>query len=136
MRSIAPKTLLLMAVVSMLAACVTVESARLGTGVIRPPVPADQVAIFRTASQVGARYDEVALLDAAGDYAYTNEEQMFAKLRQKAGALGANGVILEGMSEPTTGAKVARFLIGTPAERRGHAIAIFVEGRAVAQVAQ
>jgi hypothetical protein len=111
-------------------ACVTVQSTRLGSAVIRPPVPANAVAIYRSAAQVGAQYEEVALLDAAGDYNYTNEEKMYEKMRVKAGALGANAIVLDSITEPTTGAKVARFLIGTPAERKGKAIAIYVSNTA------
>ncbi|SRR6266478_4130894 len=112
-----------------LSACVSVQSTRLGAGVIHPPVPADRVAIYRTAEQVGTQYHEVALLSASGDYSYTNEEQMYKRMREKAGALGANGIVLDSMSEPTTGAKVARFLIGTPAQRTGKAVAIYVANR-------
>lgn len=126
------RTALMFIAAAGLTGCVSVSATRLGTSAIRPPVSPDQVAIYRTAQQVGAPYQEVALLDAAGDYAYTSEEKMFAKLRQKAGALGANGVILDSITEPSTGAKVARFLIGTPAERRGKAVAIYIENRTAA----
>jgi hypothetical protein len=84
------------------------------------------VAIYRNAQQIRTRYEEVALLSASGDYSYTNEEQMYASMRKKAGALGANGVILDSMTEPTTGAKVAQAFLGTSANRRGKAIAVFV----------
>jgi len=107
-------------------ACVSVQSTRLGSSVIRPPDPASAVAIYRSAAQVGAQYEEVALLDAAGDYNYTNEEKMYQKMREKAGALGANGIVLDSISEPTTGAKVAQFFIGTAAQRKGKAVAIYV----------
>jgi len=132
MRAVASK-LFLGAATFALTACVSVQGTRLGTGVVRPPVDADAVAIYRNAEQVGAPYEEVALLDAAGDYAYTSEEKMFSKLRQKAGALGANGVILDSISEPSTGAKVAQFFIGTSAERHGKAVAIYVERRVAAK---
>jgi hypothetical protein len=75
---------------------------------------------------VGHRYEEVALLSAAGDYSYTNEEQMYKKMRESAAALGANGIILDSVVEPTTGAKVAQFFIGTSAQREGYAVAIYV----------
>ncbi|MEP7245274.1 MAG: hypothetical protein ABI885_16580 [Gammaproteobacteria bacterium] len=109
-----------------LSGCVSVQSTRLGSGTIRPPLTPDHVAIYRTSEQVGARYEEVAILSASGDHSYTNEEQMYAGMRKKAGALGANGVILESVTEPTTGAKVAQAFLGTPASRRGRAIAIYV----------
>ena len=113
---------------ALLAGCVTVQTARLGTGVIRPAVTQDKVAIYRTTEQVPGQYEEVALMSASGDYSYTDEEQMFRKLREEAAKLGANGVILNSITEPTTGAKVASWLIGIPAERQGKAIAIFIHG--------
>lgn len=109
-------------------ACVSVQSTRLGAGAIRPPVSPDRVAIYRNAEQVSGRYEEVALLSAAGDYAYTSEEKMYEKMREKAGKMGANGVVLDAMTEPTTGAKVARAFLGTSAERKGKAVAIYVTG--------
>jgi hypothetical protein len=52
---------------------------------------------------------------------------MWNSLRKKAGKLGANAIILDAMSEPSAGAKVAAaFLLGTGAERKGKAIAIYV----------
>jgi hypothetical protein len=109
-----------------MSACVSVQSTRLGAGVIRPPVPPDQVAIYRTANQVHSQYEEVALLSAAGQYDWTNEEQMFKRMRKEAGALGANGIILDSITEPSTGAKVANALLLTPAQRTGKAVAIYI----------
>ncbi len=109
-----------------LCACVTVQSTRLGAGVIHPPVSADAVAIYLSSAQIHRPYEQVALLDASGAYDYTSEEKMFAKLRANAAALGANAIILSSVTEPTTGAKVAEWFIGVPADRRGKAIAIYV----------
>ena len=120
------RALLVAVSVCAMAACVSVQSTRLGTGVIRPPVTPDHVAIYRTADQVHAQYEEVALLTAAGQYDWTNEEQMYQKMRKEAGALGGNGVILDSITEPSTGAKVASALLGTPAQRPGQAVAIYV----------
>lgn len=51
---------------------------------------------------------------------------MFKKMIKKAGAMGANGIILDAISEPSAGAKVAGAIFGVGAERKGKAIAIFV----------
>ena len=109
-----------------LTACVSVQTTRLGSGVIHPPVPADRVTIYRTADQVHAKYEEVALLSASGDSSMTTEDQMYSKMRQQAGELGANGIILDSVAEPTTGAKVAQALLGTSADRHGKAVAIYI----------
>ena len=107
-------------------ACVSTQAVRLGSGPILPPVNPDQVAIYRTADQVPRKYDEVALLSSSGDAAMTDEEKMYASMRKKAGELGANAIILENVSEPGTGSKVAHALLGTSANRKGKALAIYV----------
>lgn len=106
--------------------CVTVTSTQLGKPSTRNPISAAEVAIYRTAQQVPGNYEEVALLNASGDYEQTDESQMYAQMRKEAGRLGANGIILESVSEPTTGAKVANFFVGTDADRKGKAIAIYI----------
>lgn len=116
----------LIVVVLALTACVSVQSTRLGADVIRPPVTPDRVSIYRTADQVRGHYEEVALLSAAGDYNATSEEGMYKEMRKKAGAMGANGIILDSVSEPSTGAKIANVLLFTSANRTGKAVAIYV----------
>lgn len=107
-------------------ACVSVNSTRLGNSSYRPPIPADQVAVYRTADQVPGKYEEVALLNASGDSTWSSESGMFKKMKQRAGKLGANGIILDAVSEPSAGAKIAGAIFGVGAERKGKAIAIFV----------
>lgn len=109
-----------------LSACVSTQATRLGGGTIRPPVPPDQVAIYRTQDQVPGKYEEVALLSSKGDYSMTDEEKMYRSMREKAGEMGANGIILQSVQEPGTGSKVAKALIGLSANREGKALAIFV----------
>ena len=50
---------------------------------------------------------------------------MIDKIREEAGKLGANAIILQKMEEPSTGRKVASALLGTSADRKGQAIAIY-----------
>jgi hypothetical protein len=109
-----------------LASCVSVNATRLGDGAFRPPLPADMVIVYRTADQVPGRYEEVALLNARGDTTWTSESGMFKQMRKKAGKLGANAIILDAMSEPSAGAKIAGAILGVGVERKGKAIAIFV----------
>ena len=63
-----------------LTACVSVQTTPLGGGVIHPPVAADKVAIYRTADQVHAKYEEVALLSGRAG----SEPEMVARLEQMA----------------------------------------------------
>jgi hypothetical protein len=110
-----------------LAACVHTNATRLGTAPARQSVSASDVAIYRTADKVPGKYEEVALLNSTGESMWTNEEKMFNSMRKKAGELGANAVILDAISEPSAGAKVASAVFGVGgAQRKGKAIAIFV----------
>lgn len=108
-------------------ACVTTEAVKIGTTPTRPPIPQDQVIVYRTADQVPSKYEEVALLSSTGDSMWTSEKMMWKSMKKKAGKLGANAIILDAMSEPSAGAKVASLALGVGgAERKGKAIAIYV----------
>jgi hypothetical protein len=113
-------------VVASLTGCVTTNATRLGTGAPLAAVPVESVAIYRTASQVPGKYEEVALLNSKGESSWTDEAAMFKSMKKKAAELGANGIILDAVSEPSAGAKIASAVFGTGAERKGRAIAILV----------
>ena len=51
---------------------------------------------------------------------------MFKNMRFQAGQAGANAVVLDAISEPSAGAKIAAAVIGVGAERKGKAIAIYI----------
>lgn len=114
------------------AGCATTSAVRLGdTHVTRAPVPWEDVVVYREASQVPGDYDEIALLHSTGDWTWSNESTMYDSMRKKAGKLGANAIILDAMTEPSAGAKVASAIFGVGgAERKGKAIAIFVHPKA------
>lgn len=117
----------LVAVAAVLAACVQTNATQLGAArAARPKVHPDSVAVYRVASSVPGRYEEIALLNAAGPSGMTNEAGMVKSMRKKAGDLGANAVILDAISEPSAGAKVAAAVVGVQAQRKGSAVAIFV----------
>ncbi len=98
----------------------------MGTGAYRRPVPAAEVAVYRTADQVPGKYEEIALLNAAGDSTWSSEAGMFNKMKKRAGQMGANAIILDAISEPSAGAKIAGAIFGVGAERKGKAIAIYI----------
>ena len=106
--------------------CVRTQAVQLGLSQKRPPIPPDQVAIYRTAQQVPRKYEEVALLTSTGDYAMTDEGKMYKSMRDKAAKMGANAIILDSMKEPNNGAKIASAVFGTMANRKGKAIAIYI----------
>lgn len=114
------------AFVLVLTACVTTNATRIGGGITRSKVNPENVVLYRTAEQVPGRYEEVAILHSEGEVGWTDEEGMYNSMRKKAGEFGANAIILEAVEEPSAGAKVAGAFLGTGAERKGKAIAIYV----------
>lgn len=109
-----------------LAACVVTNATMLGSAKPRTPLTAAEVAIYRTADQVPGKYEEIALLHSSGDSGFTDEPKMYESMKLKAASLGANGVILDAISEPSAGAKVAAAIFGASAQRKGKAVAIYV----------
>lgn len=110
-----------------LAGCVTTNASMLGTATAKRSVILPQnVALYRTADQVPSKYEEVALLNSAGDSNFTDEAKMFDSMKKKAGEIGANAIILDALSEPGAGAKVAAAIFGVSAQRKGKAIAIYI----------
>lgn len=107
-----------------LAGCVSTNATMLGTSSAAVAVDPATVAIYRTAAQVPGPYTEVALLNSTGDSNMTNESTMFASMKKRAAALGANAIILDSVTEPGSGAKVAAAIFGVSAQRKGRAVAI------------
>lgn len=90
------------------------------------PIPWQSVKIYLSRDKVGAPFEEVALLNASGDALDTDEADMVKSFQKKAAKLCANGVLLEGFTDPSAGAKVAGTIFGVGAERKGKAIAIHI----------
>ena len=115
----------------MLSACVTTNATLLngasvpeGAVLLQP----EQIVIYRSAEQVGKPFKEIAILTSTGDSNYTDMAAFHKSMREKAALVGANAVILGATKEPSTGAEIASFVFGTPANRKSESIAILVDG--------
>ena len=109
------------------AGCVTTNATMLGTATAhRASTNESVVRFYRTAEQVPGRYEEIALLHSKGDSENTSESQMYESMRRKAAEIGANGVILEALVEPSVEAKIAAKSLGVLPDREGRAVAIYV----------
>ncbi|MGH7531006.1 MAG: hypothetical protein ACREMN_11540 [Gemmatimonadales bacterium] len=107
-------------------ACVSTKATILDPTVRAQAVCPDAVVVFTSADKVGKPYTEVALLNSSGDTDMTSESGMINSQRKKAASLGANGLILSETRDAGTGAKVAQALLGTSANRKGKAVAIYI----------
>jgi hypothetical protein len=84
------------------------------------------VKLYVAPDRVSQPYREVALLNSTGEVNYSDEGEMFWSMRQKAGVVGANGIILGGIDEPNAITKVAADVAKTETVRKGKAMAIYV----------
>ncbi|MCJ7628347.1 MAG: hypothetical protein MUO50_08165 [Longimicrobiales bacterium] len=108
-----------------LVACVSVNKSILERSYMSAPVPKEAVHVYLAGDEV-PEHTRIAILNAQGDVDLTDEGQMIDKLREEAGKLGANAIVMGELSDPGTGAKVAQAILGTSANRKTQAIAIFV----------
>lgn len=93
---------------------------------VRSRISEEQVRIYRSEASIQCEYAEVAIINAQGGSNYTNENQMFNAAKNRAGKIGANGVVLGNINEPSSGAKVAGAIFGVSPTRRGEMLAVYV----------
>jgi hypothetical protein len=120
------------ALLALLAACVKTNVIPLGSPVARLPVQPDSVLVYREAGQVPGKYTEVALVTTEGDGGPgARGMALLQKLRVKAGELGANAILVEEISTPSTtvatDVATGATAVGTTGKHQVRAIAIFVE---------
>jgi hypothetical protein len=103
---------------------------------LRKTCPA-AVKLYTVPDRVHQPYREVALLNSSGQTSYSSESDMIKSMRENAAKVGANGIILDGIDEPSAMAKIAGHVaqIGADAtgqiaqisaERKGRAMAIYI----------
>lgn len=106
--------------------CVHVETTRLSPDRRDQPTCAAAVTIYTAEGGVGRPYRTIAYLNASGGSVWTSEEDRVLTLRDQAAELGANGLVLGVVLEPSLGLKVAAEILGTGADREGTATAIYL----------
>jgi len=111
---------------SVVASCVSTNAAVMDSSVKLAPTCADGVAMFTTADKVGRDYQEIAILNSKGESGWTSEKGMYESQKRKAASLGANAIIINNINEPKAGTKIIGSLLGTGAERKGSAVAIYI----------
>lgn len=119
------RKVLVFMVAGLVAGCVSTNVTTL-TNKSYAPVHPDDVVIYLDEADIPGKYEKVALMYSEGDHNWTSESDMLKDARKQAGKAGANGVLLQRIKEPGTGAKVAQAMIGTEANRHGEMIAIYV----------
>lgn len=132
-----------LAVLASLSACV---SSHVMMGQARPPISPALVQIYF--HPPAAKYDEIAMLDTSsrGAFAFTAQgktDAVIQRLKEEAAKLGANGVLLQGIGDQSSGSVSTGFgqasasgntaygsgigLSGNVTIKAGSGIAIYVE---------
>jgi len=93
------RRLAILMLAGLLSAC---ASSHVMIGKARPPITPDQVQIYM--EPPAGKYEQIALLDttSSGSFSFTAQsktEAVIKRLKEEAAKLGANGVILQGMSD-------------------------------------
>lgn len=108
--------------------CVSVGKTVLDTSFQTSPVPRDDVYVYLPGDTV-PDHTRIAILDAEGDADLVDNSDLLNKMREEAGKLGANAIVVGAVEDPGTGARIAQAVFGTTANRTSRAVAIFVPER-------
>ena len=85
----------------------------------RTPVTSEQVAVYQDTSEIKRPFELLAVIQAKGSANYSSREALIQALRERAAQLGADGIVMERIQEPSLVAKA----VGEP-DRVGSARAI------------
>ncbi len=107
------------------AGCVRVNRSILAPNPTGRTFPLEAVTVYFESDSI-PQHTRLAILNARGDADVTDEADMIDELREEAGKLGANAIILGDLEEPGTGARIAGAVFGTSTDRETQAIAIYV----------
>ena len=110
----------------LLGACVSTNAALIDPTVHLARTCPSAIKLYTTPDKVGRPYREVALLNAKGESNWSDEGDMIESMRDKAAEVGANGIILKGIDEPSALTKVIGQVAKTGSQRKGNALAIYV----------
>jgi hypothetical protein len=95
------RNLCLILVVAVVAiGCVSAKATMLNPGVRWEPVPFEAVVVYYSEKDVPGAFDTIAIVRCEGKEVLTTEKQMLLKMRQKAGAIGANAIVLTRIKDP------------------------------------
>lgn len=111
--------------VTALSSCVVTNTTRLNPNAPQyAAVAPEQVAIYLSESDVPKPFEKLAVINAKGDSSMTNTTTFYNKVKKDAAKLGANGILVRHVSEPSAGAQIAGAFLGHSAQRKAEYLAI------------
>lgn len=105
---------------ALLAACTTAHATRLDSSP-RPAIATDSVRVFATRAGIPGAYDEIAIVEASGYEPTVSTEGLIQKMKEEAGKLGANAIVLDAGSAGES----SRARGG---EHKAKSVAIYIKG--------
>lgn len=118
------RAILITLIALLLGACTTTGAVLLGGAGTYPEIHPHQVRVFLHEDDVPVEYERIALVTARSDASWADEADLIRAMRKRAATLGANGLILGEVRDPTTLERVAEVLTDYEPQRRGRAVAI------------
>lgn len=107
-----------------LGACTSTGAVLLGGTDPYPETDPYEVRVFLSEDEVPGDYERIALVTARSDAGWTDEADLIRAMRKRAARLGANGLIVGEVRDPSTLERVAEVLTEYEAQRRARGIAI------------
>ena len=114
---------LLFVLLFLLASC---ASSHVIVGTTRPPIDPKNVKLYTSPPP---KFEEIAIIDASsrGTFAFSDQGKMDAvieRLKQEAAALGANGILIQGLGSQSAGAVGTGVATGTKNTSLGTSFAV------------
>ena len=109
----------------LLTGCVQTQATMLAPSNYAPTNP-DEVVLYLSEDDIDGDYEKIAIIHAQGDAQWTRESKMLKAARKRAAEIGANGILIDDIKEPSAAAQIAGEVLGTGSTRRGKIIAIRV----------
>jgi hypothetical protein len=114
------------ALIVIASACVRTNAALIDPSVHLAATCVDAIRLYTAADAVQQPYQQVAMLNSSGESNWSNESGMIKSMRKKAAELGATGIILNYIDEPSALTKVVGAVAKTGTERKGRSMAVFI----------
>ena len=110
------------------AACgVKTQSTDVSPGISRNPTCANAIEIYNSRADVPSSYYELAWIQAEGNSVWTTDAQMRSEMQKRAAQAGANGLIVNDVSQNKSGVNVLGEAVGArTATARSSGLAIWM----------
>jgi hypothetical protein len=103
--------------------CVSVNYTKLGNDDYNPIEPST-VIVYMDPSDVPGKFEKIGLLNSTGSSTFTDEKSLIDAMKEKAGQMGADAIILGTLEDADWFQKAVGAYLNVPTKRHGQAVAI------------